>query len=72
MDSQSRAIVSRLKQDELRYRSRLGWSLVAWFIGGMVVGLVAWFLHKPMDRDETAFGAVLGALVFSTEETPKS
>jgi len=60
MDSQLRATVSRLKQNELSYRSRLGWSVGAWFVGGVVVGVVAWFLHKPMDRDETAFGAVLG------------
>ena len=60
MDSRFRATVTRLKQDELSYRSRLGWSLGAWFVGGVVVGLGTWFLLMPMDRDETAFGGVLG------------
>lgn len=60
MDSQFRATVSRLKQDELSYRSRLGWSLGAWFISGVVVGMGTWFSLKPMDRDETVFGGVLG------------
>ena len=29
-------------------------------VEAIVVGLVAWFFLKPMDRDETAFGVALG------------
>lgn len=60
MDSRFLARVSRLQQDELSYRSRLGWSLVASFVGGVVVGPGAWIFLKPTDRDNTAFAGVMG------------
>ncbi len=66
IDSQLRATVARLKQAELRYRNRLGRTLGAWFIAGVVVGLGTWFIQKPMDRDEIMFGGVsaLGLATF--------
>jgi len=65
VEPEIRSKVARIIEAELRYRRRLGWTLGAWFVAGVVVGLATWFIQKPMDRDLTWFGAV-GALGVGT------
>ena len=55
-----RTKVVRLKEAHLRWGSRTAWAFGFCFIAGIVVGIGAWFIQKPINRDEIMFGGILG------------
>ena len=65
IDPGLRRKVASLKAADLTWRNRMNWALGVWLILGVVVGVGTWFSQKPIDRDETMFGGVLG-LGFAT------
>ena len=52
--------VARLKEAAIRQEHRSYRALGAWFIAGVVVGVGAWFIQRPMDRDDVHGGLTLG------------
>jgi len=59
-DPELRRKVADLKDADLRWRSRMTWSLGIWLIPGAIAGVGTWFSQKPMDRDQIMFSGVLG------------
>ena len=59
-DPQLASDVVRQKEIAIEHGARIGWTLAASFIAGVAVGVGAWFLQRPMDRDDAQFGLALG------------
>jgi hypothetical protein len=54
-----RTKVAQLREAHLRWNRRIAWALGISLTAGVVVGLGAWFIQKPIDRDAMMFGGVL-------------
>ena len=52
--------VARLKEAAIRQEHRSFRALAALFIAGVVVGVAAWFIQPPKDRDDAHRGLCLG------------
>ena len=50
-DPQLVSEAARLKKLTVAHNARFNWHVGAAFIAGVVVGVGAWFLQRPMDRD---------------------
>lgn len=53
--------VTQLREAHLRWHGRIARALGISLTAGPVVGLGAWFLQKPIDRDAAMLGGVLAA-----------
>lgn len=64
IDSQLAREVSRQKKMTIAHNARVNWTLGASSIAGVVVGVGAWFLPEPRDRDG-GLAFLLGVVTFT-------
>jgi hypothetical protein len=59
-DAEFATEVARIKAAAIGHGRRVGWSLAALLIAGVLVGTAVWFMADPRDRDNILAGAAMG------------